>query len=99
MQKTSAAFTPLNAYRNSLTVPSNHFTLDPVAISPANKTNKQAPREANNLSDPGTKATTQTTMSTRRLYDCFDMHKKGHLQAVDDLFDRGVWIGYFAEES
>ncbi|KAF3048742.1 hypothetical protein E8E11_003117 [Didymella keratinophila] len=38
-------------------------------------------------------------MSTRRLYDCFDTDKKGHFEAVDELFDKGVWIGYFAEES
>ncbi|KAF3036460.1 hypothetical protein E8E12_006074 [Didymella heteroderae] len=38
-------------------------------------------------------------MSTRHLWDCFDAHKKGHFQAVDELFERGVWIGYFAEES
>ena len=98
MQRTSAVFTPLNAYRNSLTVPSSHFTLEPVSISPANKTKKQAPR-ADNLAGLVTASKTKTTMATRRLYDCFDTDKRDHFQAVDELFDKGVWIGYFAEES
>jgi hypothetical protein len=98
MQRTSAVFTPLNAYRNSLTVPSSHFTLEPVSISPANKAKKQAPK-ADNLAGSGTASKTKTTMSTRRVYDCFDSDKKGHFQAVDELFEKGVWIGYFAEES
>lgn len=98
MQRTSAVFTQLNAYRNSLTVPSGDFTLEPVSISPANKAKRQAPK-AENLADLGTISKRKTTMATRHLYDCFDSNKNNHFQAVDKLFDKGVWIGYFAEES
>ncbi|KAH6616639.1 hypothetical protein C7974DRAFT_379510 [Boeremia exigua] len=38
-------------------------------------------------------------MALRQVYDCFDTDGHGHFDSVDALFDRGVWIGYLAENS
>ncbi|XPS73595.1 hypothetical protein M3J09_005739 [Ascochyta lentis] len=38
-------------------------------------------------------------MASRHLYDCFDTQDKGHFYAADELYDKGVWVGYLAEGS
>lgn len=98
MNSSIPAFTPLYAYKNSLTAPSSFFTLDPVLPSAMNKPKSNtAAVDRASKTDHGLKSL--GSMAPQQVYDCFNVCDTGHLKSVDTLFDQGVWIGYLAEES
>jgi hypothetical protein len=97
MSEPQPAFTPLNAYRaltaaSPYTVPLSSFTLDPVLPQAASTVIERHPIADGAIVGPNTRVDNMPGC------DCFDVGK-GHFASADNLFDKGVWIGYFARES
>lgn len=97
MLRPKSAFTPLNAYSSSatapsFTVPSSFFTLDPIFPYPVDSSIEKHPVTDRSIAGSNTK------LDNMRVYDCFD-NGKGHFFSADELYEKGVWIGYLAKAS
>lgn len=104
MLKPQSTFTPLNAYRSTLTAttytaPSSFFILDPIPSDADAGIAGKVPSTDKSAADASADLAIPDSMALRHLYDCFNKHGKGHLHSADEFYDRGIWVGYLAEES
>jgi hypothetical protein len=97
MLESQSTLIPLTTYKNNrvaptYAAPSHLFTLERI-LPPIVASGKDSQSE-NDIS-----GSSGELVHSMHLYDCFNERGDGHEQAANELFDKGVWIGYFSDES